>query len=146
MNEKNNPNLATKMQGKRTGATLENRAAIQKAIKLKKQHPDLSYEKIGKMVGRDKSNIARALQRYGIESEKVEQYKDFRADYLAGVQDKMLEAVSKKDMEKVSVRDLSVSYGILFDKERLQRGLSTQNTSLASMVEVVDKRQRKENE
>jgi hypothetical protein len=126
----------------RKGATAANKKIVKEVIRLKTQNPNMTMVEIGKIVGRDKSTILRTLQRYNVDRKKLESFKDYRADLLAGVQDKMLESIANEDFDKVSLRDKTVSFGIIYDKERLERGLSTQNTALSALVEKTDKEYR----
>ena len=46
---------------------------------------------------------------------------------MAGLQEKVLASITASDLEKASLRDKVISVGVLFDKERLERGQSTVN-------------------
>lgn len=116
--------------------------AVQEMIKLKTRNPKLSCQEIGDIVGRDKSNVSRALRRYGFEMKGLGRYKDNRADILAGFQNRILEAIDSNKLDKASLKDIALSYGILYDKERLERGKSTENVAMSGLVEIIDKQVR----
>ena len=100
------------------------------------------------MVGVDQSTIWRFLDRMKVEAGHIKRYTENRADVLArmggrvaglieGVSDALqsdiengLLASCKTEAKAGILRDLSVVKGVLFDKERLERGQSTQNVSL----------------
>ena len=47
---------------------------------------------------------------------------------------RLLSAISDTDIKKASLRDKVIAAGILFDKERLERGQSTSNVSVLFQV------------
>lgn len=98
------------------------------------RNPNLSTRELGKLNGIDHSAVIRLFQRHGIERERIEDYKGNRADFLAGLQEKLLQAITTEDLEKASLRDKVISAGVLYDKERLERGQSTANVSLLSRL------------
>ena len=87
-----------------------------------------------------KQAMSALLKRHGIDSEALTEYKEHRADLLAGIQRTILGHMDEDRLKKASAKDLTVAYGILYDKERLERGLSTQNTAvlMASAVMAAD--------
>lgn len=103
---------------------------------------------IAKHQGVDHSAVWQYLDRHKIERKQVERYKADRADLFAftggritGINHAVMASI-EEDIEngilasldpKVKgqlARDLSVVQGVYFDKERLERGQSTQNVSL----------------
>jgi hypothetical protein len=115
---------------------------IKKIVHLSKKNPNLSYQAIGDVVGRDKSTVWRALKRYGIEKQRTERFKADRSDILAGTQEKLIEIINNdpEKIAKASLRDIGIVYGILDDKERLSRGQATSNVAISAVIELVDKR------
>lgn len=97
----------------------------------------LSHREIGKMLGVDSSTVCRALKRLGLESDDIDHtkcFKTYRADILASRQLQILENLTDEKLAKASARDLAIVFGTLYDKERLERGESTQNTSIFQHV------------
>jgi predicted transcriptional regulator len=133
------------------GGRKTNNPVIKKVIKLHEENPNMSYQAIGDAVGRDKSTVWRALKRYGIEKKKTEQFKADRADILAGTNQRIIEKLNN-DLDKIVVKnakdfkDLTTGFGIITDKERLERGQSTENHALAGIVQILDREQRKKPE
>jgi hypothetical protein len=91
----------------------------------------LSYVQIGKILGCTAANVKIRLNALGmtLESDVVEKFKEKRADILASHQFQVLENLGPEKLKKAGVRELSVMFGILYDKERLERGQSTANIS-----------------
>ncbi len=102
------------------------RIDVSKAIELK--FKGCTYREIAQYFNCDHTLVLRALKPYfgGFEGD-LSSYVDRRADVLAGVQARALQALTDAKLKGASARDLAVMYGILFDKERLERGKSTQN-------------------
>jgi len=112
--------------------------ARQQIVKLKLEHPDLSLAAIGKIVDRNKSCVSRVLRRYNVNTKRLTGYKQYRADVLAGIQDNILSTIDADVIDKASLRDRIIATGVLYDKERLERNLSTANIALADIVERID--------
>lgn len=83
---------------------------------------------IAQHVNTSRQMVHQVLDRYGIEPNTLESYKNSRADIYAAAQLKILAAV---DMGAINVetardvRDAMTGLGILVDKERLERGQAT---------------------
>lgn len=100
---------------------------ITKVLDQVKRNPQLTMEEIGKINGVSHVAIVNLFKRHGIERKRIEEYKSNRADFMAGLQEKVLASITASDLEKASLRDKVISAGVLFDKERLERGQSTVN-------------------
>lgn len=98
-----------------------------KTIELAQQ--GLSHSEIAKIQGCDHSNITRVLQRYGV-TDNYKDYKQHRADILAGLQHRLLSSITDNDIQKTPAIQRIMAAGILYDKERLERGLSNSNVSI----------------
>ena len=107
---------------------------IAKMLKLKLDHPNLSYEKIGKLLGCTKANVIQRLRPYKDEIESLPAFKKNRGDILAIVQNKLLNSISLDDIKGASLLQKVTAMGVLYDKERLETGQSTSNTSVLSHV------------
>ena len=84
-----------------------------------------------------KAAVSMAMKPFTIEKSEVEKFKEERADMLAGKQRELLSALTINKTKDMSGRDIAVSFGILYDKERLERGQSTHNLAhLFSLAEV----------
>lgn len=99
-------------------------------IDIATQHPDLSMREIGKMVDCSHVNVIKVLERYGINKNETEDYKAHRGDIQAGIQDRILKSITDADIKAMPVGQRLMGYGILYDKERLERGQSTDNQSV----------------
>lgn len=99
-------------------------------VEIATEHPDLMPTEIGQMVGCSHVNVINTLKRYGIDQRETEDYKNHRADILAGIQTRLLKSITEVDIKSMPVGQRLMGYGILFDKERLERNQSTGNFSV----------------
>lgn len=125
--------------------TRSKNTTIDKILKQRKKNPLMTLTDQAKLNGVSKQALSSLLKRHGVEVNAMEEYKQHRADLFAGKQATVLEAfdsdsikamVSKHPMAAVTL------FNSLFNNERLERGLSTQNTAvlMASAVLDADKR------
>jgi len=104
----------------------------------------LSTEEIARHQGVAPSTVWRFLQQTEPERQALEQFKTCRADVLARIQAKSLDAQERildtlddgmvaaltPSQKSGLLMSLNAQSGTVFDKERLERGQSTQNVSL----------------
>ena len=101
-------------------------------VKLKEKYPNISAKNLGKLVGISKQAVCQMFARHGVDFRTgqvtaLEEYKVNRGDILAVKQIECLNAIDHNKLKKASARDLATVYGIMYDKERLERGQSTVN-------------------
>jgi ParB-like chromosome segregation protein Spo0J len=84
----------------------------------------LSLREAGKLLNCSKDTIANAIKDLPPQ-EIIRSYKDQRADSLAGLQVKLLNAIDDDKLKKASAFQLVGSAALLYDKERLERGQAT---------------------
>jgi hypothetical protein len=112
---------------------------IEKLLKWRKQ--GLSYEEIGNMVGRSKQAVHQRLQPYKDAIENLPAFKENRADIFAIHQQRLLNSLTDDDIKRIPPGSRFTGVGILYDKERLERGESTANVSvLSSRLDAARKR------
>jgi hypothetical protein len=96
-----------------------------------KEHPDLTVREIGAIADVTHGYVVQTLKRYGIEKLRVDAFKQYRGDIFAGMQDRLLSSVTNEDIKKAPLGSRVLAAAQLYDKERLERDLST--TNLASV-------------
>ena len=104
---------------------------------------NLSITDTAKLLNVDKSNISRRLKSAGYKPKYLETYKTHRADVLAAYQQIILNSINPDDLKKAGLSQKMMAFGVLYDKERLERGQSTENIAYADITkaqELVDKR------
>ena len=112
---------------------------IETLIQLDRQ--GLTYDEIGKRVGLSKWSVWQRFKTAGYISEHLQAYRDSRADVLAYYQQQILSSLSEADLKKASLQVKIMAFGILYDKERLERGQSTSNISaITSIIQAVHER------
>lgn len=88
---------------------------------------------IAESVNCSKPNVTQTLQRYGIEPNIAESFKDKRAQILVGLQEKIARKLNIDGIKITTAKELQsaiTGFGILFDKERLETGNSTENVNV----------------
>src|SRR3990167_9305813 len=112
---------------------------IETLIQLDRQ--GLTYDEIGKRVGLSKWSVWKRFKTAGYISEHLQAYRDSIADVLAYYQQQILSSLSEADLKKASLQVKIMAFGILYDKERLERGQSTSNISaITSIIQAVHER------
>jgi len=109
---------------------------INKAITLRVK--GLSYADIGEYFGVSRQAIHQRLQGLLPENVDIEPYKTHRADILAAKQAELLKSLTPEDIKESSPYQKVGMFGILYDKERLERGESTQNVAIAAVYQDID--------
>lgn len=107
---------------------------LAEAIKLRLEN-GLTLQQIADHYGVTKNAIWEGFRSAGLgDMEGLTEFKANRGDVLADIQKRVLAALDDDKLKSASARDLATLFGILYDKERLERGQSTQNTSVFQHV------------
>ena len=87
----------------------------------------VSLEKIGRLAGVSKQAISQLIKRNGLDPEDVAVFKKDKSLILHSKQKLLLESLTQEEIKKMSGRDKTVSFGIIYDKTRLEDDKSTVN-------------------
>jgi IS30 family transposase len=131
----------------RTEARKTNDPVVKQIVRLKQDNPKMSAADIARATNRNRSSVTRTLKRYGLDTKRVTQYNSFKADILAGINDKIAgKLIDNVDNIKIETsgdfKNMSVSLGIIDDHELLARGKATQIVQLSDIVELIDKEEK----
>jgi predicted DNA-binding protein YlxM (UPF0122 family) len=111
---------------------MANKVDKSKALKLRLEN-NLTYQEIADIQGVTKQAIQSALSKLIPQKDSIEPFKKHRSDIFANTQMKMLNAyhnlTDDEQKELVKRRGL-VDMGIIYDKERIESGKSTDNIAL----------------
>ncbi len=114
-------------------------------VELKLRNPEMTLKEAGKVLGCTGSNIATRLTAAGLRwselSAEVDRFRSVRADLLASVQRRVLSELTGEKLKKANAQQLVTVFGILYDKERLERGKSINDQAL--YVVLVERSHRK---
>jgi predicted transcriptional regulator len=118
--------------GVKTGLKLE------RVIQLKLENPHLSQAQIAKLLGVSDASVCFILKRNGKSwadlCEGTKNFKENRADILAHLQREILAQINVEKLEKATAYQLCGMFSLLYDKERLERGQSTNNIGIWAQV------------
>ena len=121
------------MKGANTkSAIIEKTRAI---LALAKRKPELSQRELAKELKVSRNTVSKALDKVSDYKGEIELFRKQRGDILDAKQALILGAINSKKVGEAKLRDLAVAAGILFDKNRLERNLSSSNiTSWCAIV------------
>ena len=108
------------MAGKR-----KSKLDVSKMLALKTVN-QLSYSEIAAIDGTTPQNIHSKIKDL-LPTEETKTYQEHRADILSNLQLKLLSNLDDDRLKKASAFQLVGAAGLLYDKERLERGQSTEN-------------------
>ena len=107
---------------------------IEKALSLKIDH-GLSYGDIGKYFGVSKQLIHYHLKDLIPDSSNVKAYRKYRGDILDAKQEIVLKSLTEDKIKEMSGLQTATTFGILYDKSRLEHDKSTRNASFLDMTQ-----------
>lgn len=122
--------VASKARQPATKATKPPTAKQQAILKTKQEHPDLTTREIAAICDTGHTHVIATFQRYGVNQQHINDYKANRADILAGLQHRLLASVTDADIQKSPMGSRVLAAAQLYDKERLERGQSTDNVNV----------------
>ena len=98
----------------------------------------LTYTQIGELQGVHPTTVSRALESF-IQSlpdrEQLQSYEAAKGDLLNATSQRLLASLADPEvLAKASLRDRAVTFGVIFDKHRLQTAQSTSNISVLSRM------------
>jgi hypothetical protein len=93
---------------------------IEVILALRKRN--LSHRQIGQILKCSKRNVQHRLNSIITEADLIPEFKKHRADILSMHQKRILNSISKKAIEKSSLKDKTIAFGVLFDKEKIETG------------------------
>lgn len=123
--------------------TINTDAKRKRRTKITPEHKDkivelaskaLTTREIETLTNVDHTTVAKILQRYGLEKRNIDDYIANRAEIFAGLQDRILKTINDDDVKKMPATQRIVASGILYDKERLERGQSTDNIGVIGKI------------
>lgn len=99
----------------------------------------LTLQEIADKCGHSKNWASKRLKNWSLN--RIDYFKKYRADIFAGVSERLIDLIEKKissDQVIEGIKDLTGALVKLYDRERIERGLST---SIRSYKELDDKEQ-----
>lgn len=106
---------------------------------LELRDKNLTQEQIAKILGCTKQTVNQRLKAYNPIFNQIESFKKHRGDALSYTQARILNSLTPADIKNASLLQRTTAFGILYDKERLERGQSTENLSIRSMTQSLSK-------
>ena len=113
-------------------------------ITLAENNPNLTHDQIADLTGvHTRTVITKLLNNYGIERDRVDDYKNQRADILAGMQERVLRCKYGTDeaIKKMPDAAAILLFNSCFNAERLERGQTTENVGV--LVAAIQERKKR---
>lgn len=104
--------------------------------------PGLTTKEIATLNNCDRTTVSKILSQYDIEHSKLEDFKNNRADILAGIQQRIVNAITPEEIKKAPIQVKSMMFGVFYDKERLERGQATEISVNFDAVKAIEARRR----
>lgn len=95
---------------------------------------NLTYQAIGDLYGVCKQTVYQRFDEAGLVDRSYQHFVANRADIFAWLQSRLLFSLSDDDIKKMTPDRRVWCMGVLYDKERLERGMSTENLSISSIA------------
>ncbi len=96
-------------------------------ITLATNNPALTHQDIADITDVNRSTVTRVLQTYNIDKIQLDNYKNHRGDIFAGLQHRLIVSCTDEDIKRAPMGSRILAAAQLYDKERLERGQSTEN-------------------
>lgn len=109
---------------------------LEKIIGLRSK--GLTHADIAKLLGCSRPAISQRLGGLEDNMNALNAYKEHKADYLAFQQQRMLDSLTADDIKKASAYQRIGMFGILYDKERVERGLLTDIVGYVDLNKALD--------
>jgi hypothetical protein len=107
---------------------------LEDILEMQSNNPNLTHKEMAKLLGCSRKNITQRLAACGATTKSLERYQAYEGKVIANIRKKMADSLATRtpdELKDVSVRDLAVTFGVLYDKGRLEEGKSTSNVSIA---------------
>ena len=118
-------------------AVKQSKLDVSKLIELAQERDEmgkgLTHQQMADELGVSRPVVTKALAKIPdavLESVTVEDFKENRPDIFASLQQEMLKHITPDKIKKASIQQLITAAAILYDKERLARGESTENVAV----------------
>ena len=115
----------------KNGSSAHKGIPLIRLIELRKK--GLSYPEIGQLVGCSHQSVQERLAPFMEAIENLPAIKDHRADLFTVYGHSILSSLQEGDIKEASLLQRVTAMGILYDKERLERGQSTANVAYADL-------------
>ena len=109
---------------------------------LELRRKDLTMEQISAILKCSVANVSKRLKGFAPVRVKIDRYKRHRADLLTLTQATIHDSISPEVIAEAPLLQRTTALGIMYDKERMERGLSTSNvdihTDIRNSIERVE--------
>lgn len=101
-------------------------------------NPLLTREEVGRIHGITSGRVSQLCTKYGINKDELADFKDNRADIFANLQRVITESLTVDEIKKAPAASRVLMLCQIYDKERLERGQSTENVLNVNVIKTLD--------
>lgn len=130
--------MATPAPRSAAPGNLKVKTPTKKLLELRRR--GLSHQEIGTLTGLTKQSVWERLKGTGLDDLDLAGFRERRLDLLDSQQAMLLASIDQEIIEKASLLQRVTALGILYDKARLERGLSTANLAVDMSLEMLQRR------
>lgn len=110
-----------------------------KMAAITEKNPEWTQEKIAKAAGVATGTVKAYLKQCAEKKAEIEEFRGQRADLFAEKQKMLMRAITPAKIAKSGLKDAALALGIIYDKERLERGEATSNVAgIIKVLQVAD--------
>ena len=91
-------------------------------IACKTDNPDQTMREIAEQCDTSHSYVSEILHKYKLIKKTIDDFREYQADILLGVKERIISSISDEDLQKASLQQKLTSLGIAHDKEQELRG------------------------
>jgi hypothetical protein len=128
--------LPKKLKAKSTQLTTKKPRGVPIEQIIEYKLKGLTSADIGKLLGVCDSDVRVRLMNHSEDIDNTDLFRKHRAKVFAFQARRILQAINDADIEKASLRDKVIAASVLYDKERLESGLSTQNLVYIDLIKA----------
>ena len=111
-------------------------AKINKAKALDLRRQGLTYKDIGKVIGASAPSIYMSIKDL-LPTEETTTFINARADVLSEIQRRILSSLTPECINAAPLQARAVSFAVLYDKERIERNLSSSNVDIRADISIM---------
>lgn len=108
-------------------------------IEFKKK--GLTHQQIANLLGCDKSNVTKRLGTIKEELESLDNFTKHKSATMEFIQQRLLDSITPEKIKEATLQQTATSFGIIYDKQRLQDGKSTENLDFGNYGALVNELQ-----
>lgn len=97
---------------------------------IKSNNPDITQTELAKQANTSQPYVNEVLKKYNIIKKNLDDFKEHKINILHGLQSRLLSSITDRDIQKASMQQKVVSFGVIEDKLAALEGRDTSTMPL----------------